>query len=1047
MTQDNRKSSADGDASGRSSTRIPVAGIGASAGGIRALQDFFDAMPAKPGLAAVVVVHLDPNHGSELPSVLAKHTGMRVIQVNKREPLATDTVYVIPPNRRLLISDNAIETAPFDEPRGQRAPIDLFFRSLAEQHGDGFAVVLSGGGSDGAIGVKAMREKGGLILVQDPSEAEHASMPRNAIAAGADFVLPVREIAAQLVELARTKAHVNVRALEEKASSDELVRRILGLLRAKTGQDFTRYKRATVLRRLARRMQVAQTDELEQYLTYLRNHAEEAQALFNDLLISVTSFFRDPDAYKALASEVMPALFEQNSGDGAIRVWVAGCATGEEAYSIAMLLLEEAGQRDVRPDIQVFATDLDEQALAVARDGRYPATIAADVSEERLRRFFVREGDQFRIRREVRDLVVFAVHSILRDPPFSRINLLTCRNLMIYLDRDLQQQVCSILHYALLPTGYLFLGTSETAESPMGLFAPLDRDARIYQALERTRDALPMLPRVLSAVRLPEPTLPRPVRPQTSVDASVHWRALEEIGPPSMLVDEGLGIVNLSETAGRFLLHPGGPIVSEASEVVRPELRLELTAALHRAFEQGQPSVTLPIPVRFNGSPTAVVLHVRPVMREGVPRTALVLFLEGGPVEAGQEPAQIGEASPIVSQLREELSATRTVLRTTREQYEAATEELRAANEELQSINEEYRSTAEELETSKEELQSINEELQTLNNELKIKLELVSRAHNDLQNLMSATDISTMFLDTSLRIQRFTPRISELFNVQAGDEGRPVTDFTHRLEYQDLVGDARRVLADLIPIERTVHTTNDRWFLIRLRPYRTLDDKIDGVVATFVDVTERRQAEAEWERRQKMLLGELSHRVKNTLAVVQAVARLTLQGVVSEGVLDAYERRLQALARSHELLVSGEWRGASLEALTRQQLAPYLAEARDRIALSGPPVILPPSIATPLGLTLHELATNAVKHGALKSPAGKVKVSWETRDLDGGVRVLELTWTERGGPKIAKPSTTGAGSDLIDHALPDAQIKREFSGKGLTCVLTIPLTGSLRAPV
>ncbi len=1021
--------------------RLSVAGIGASAGGIRALQEFFASLPPHLGVALVVVVHLDPNHTSELASILAKSTSMRVVQVDRRLQLEADTVYVIPPNRRLLISNDSIDTAAFDEPRGQRAPIDQFFRSLAEQHGDGFAILLSGGGSDGALGVRAVRERGGLILVQDPDEAEHGSMPRSAIASGADFVLPVRQLAKQFVELIRTKAHVNARSIEP--GSEDLVRQILGLLRLKTGQDFSRYKRPTVMRRLARRMQVTQTDNLERYLALVREHGEEAQALFNDLLISVTSFFRDPDAYKVLAAQVIPALFENRDNDSPVRVWIVGCATGEEAYSIAMLLLEEAARREVRPDLQIFATDLDGKALATAREGRYPAAIAADVSDERLRRFFVRDGDQYRIRRDVRDLIVFAVHSVLRDPPFSRMDLISCRNLMIYLDRDVQQQVCSTFQYALRPEGYLFLGSSETADNPPDLFTTLDREARIYQAVGRDPDRLPLLPRMLSPVRLPELTgSPKSGRAPGVIHAALHRQILEDIAPPAMLVDDHHAVVNLSETAGRFLLLPSGPMTSDAAEIVRPELRLELRGALHRAFEQNLASVSLPIPVQFNGTANAVVLLVRPISKDDATRTALVMFLEGGPIEAAPpDVAQRGEPSAVVGQLREELSTARRLQRTTRDQYDGATEELRAANEELQSINEEYRSTAEELETSKEELQSINEELQTLNHELKLKLDMVSRAHNDLQNLISATDVGTMFLDTSLRIQRFTPRVADLFNIVAGDEGRPVTDFTHRLDYQDMVADARRVLADLVPIERNVRTNAGRWFLARLRPYRTFEDKIDGVVITFVDVTERTEAEAAWEQRQRMLLDELSHRVKNTLAVVLAVTRQSLRGKVDDDVWNALELRLEALAKAHDLLVSNEWRGASLEALARHQLAAY----QDRLSLSGPAVILQPGIATPLGLMLHELATNAAKYGALSLPGGQVRLNWETRDLEGGVRVLELTWTERGGPPVKQPKSLGA-SLLMDHAIADARVTRDFKPEGLVCAVSVPLSAAVPNP-
>ncbi len=1019
--------------------RVPVAGIGASAGGVRALQAFFAALPTKIGIALVVVVHLDPEHASELASILATQTKMRVMQVVERTPLEVDTVYVIPPNRRLLITGSDIATAPFDEPRGQRAPIDLFFRSLAEQHGDGFAIILSGSGSDGAVGVRAVREKGGLILVQDPAEAEYASMPRSAISSGADFVLPVKQLAAQLVELIQAKDHVPQQELNDK--DEDVFRRILGQLRGKTGQDFSKYKRATVMRRLARRMQIAQTESLESYSNYLREHPEEVQALFNDLLISVTSFFRDPSAYKVLAEDVVPNLFTNQSDDHSVRVWVPGCATGEEAYSIAMLLLEEAGRREARPEIQVFASDLDAGALAAAREGRYPTAIAADVSEERLRRFFTREGEHYRIRREVRDLVVFASHSLLKDPPFSRLNLISCRNLLIYLDRDLQHQVISIFHYALLPGAYLFLGTSETAEAPPGLFTTVDRDARLYQATERARDRLPPLPRVLTAVRIPE--FPSTARPQRSaqIDAVLHRHALETSAPPSMLVDEGHLIANLSESAGRFLQHPGGPLTNDAADVVRPELRLELRAALHRAFESNERTVSLPIPVQFNGSARAVVLFVQPIHRAEGTSSAIVMFIEGGAAELNLpgDGNGSGDASATVIQLREELHATRTLLRTSREQYESATEELRAANEELQSINEEYRSTAEELETSKEELQSINEELQTLNNELKLKLDMVSRAHNDLQNLMSATDVGTLFLDRSLRIKRFTPHVTALFNIAAGDEGRPVTDFTHRLEYGEMVEDARSVLADLIPIEQTIRTNDDCWFLMRIRPYRTLEDKIEGVVVTFVDVTERRRADAAWVAQQNVLLGELSHRVKNTLAVVQAVARYSFRGTEAKAAMASFEARLQALSSAHDLLVHNEWKGANVASLARQQLAPYLEAGSERVRITGQSIVIPAAFATPLALVIHELATNAAKYGALKDPRGYVELNWELSNSETQPSSLEFTWNEHCVAPIAAPAAPGAGMTLINNSMSGANVHHEFRPEGLKVTMSIPL--------
>jgi two-component system, chemotaxis family, CheB/CheR fusion protein len=838
------------------STQVIVVGIGASAGGIQALQKFFDSLPQRTGAAFVVVVHLDPDAHSELSHILAARTTMEVVQVEGTQRLEPNCVYVIPPNRRLQISDNDISAVEFDEPRGHRTPIDLFFRSLAE-HGDGIAVILTGAGADGAVGVKAVKEAGGIILVQDPSEAEYSSMPRNAIATGvADFVLPVRTIATRLVELLLIKR--NLSPALEGSLDEEALRRVLAHLRVRTGHDFSRYKRSTVLRRIARRMQVTRTDELNEYYALLREKAEEAQALLADLLISVTTFFRDRHAFETLKTHVLPQLFDGREASESIRVWVSGCATGEEAYSIAILLLEEGSRRDIRPPIQVFGSDLDVQALGTARAGVYPAAIEADVNEERLRRFFTREGDQYRLRQEARDLVLFANHDLLKDPPFSRLDLVSCRNVLIYLDRELQEQVISTFHYAANPGGFLLLGSSESADNPPGLFRTIDRNTRIYQSTSRPGDTPRQLPRLLGPIRLREQgSFARVATPAAALsEAALHRRALETVAPPSMLVDQTHRVLHLSENAGRYLLPSGGPLSGDAVELVRPELRFELRSALHRAFEQRLVTLSLPILVRFNGQPHRVHLHVKPAhgrdeQTDGE-HHALVMFIEGEVVE--EAPVSTGQATDeTVARLSQELELTQARLRTVREGSEGANEELRAANEELQSINEEYRSTSEELETSKEELQSINEELQTLNTELKLKLETVSRANSDLQNLMTATEFGTLFLDSMLRIKRFTDRVTELFSITPADEGRPITDLAHQLEYNDLVKDMRAVISDLAPIRRELRSRAGRWYEMRMRPYRTLDDKIDGVVLTFMDVTDRRQVEEALRVREQQL--------------------------------------------------------------------------------------------------------------------------------------------------------------------------------------------------
>ena len=1143
-----------------------IVAIGASAGGVQALQSLFAALPDRTGAAFVVVVHLDPQHRSEMPQIIAARTKMPVVQVGSRERLEADHVYVIPPDRRLQMVDHQISALEFDEPRGQRAPIDLFFRSMAERLGDGFAVILSGAGSDGAIGVRAIKEAGGIILVQEPGEAEYASMPRSAIATGvADFVVPVRDLAKRLVDLIQIKE--SVAAPTVRNFDEELLRRIIAHLRVRTGHDFSKYKRSTVLRRIARRMQVTRADDLKEYYEVMRDNADEAKALLGDLLISVTTFFRDGEAFETIAKKVIPDLFNDKQADETIRVWVSGCATGEEAYSFAMLLLEEAARHPIRPPIQVFGSDLDSRALALAREGRFPVAIEADVSEERLRRFFAREGDHYRVRQEVRDIVLFAVHDLLKDPPFSHVDLISCRNVLIYLDRELQEQLSSTFHYALNPTGYLFLGASESAENPDGLFRSIDRTARIYQSTAVAGDKPRLLPRLLGPVRGGREQifqLGRAVSPTVALgEATMHRRALEQVAPPSMLVDEAHRVLHLSESAGRYLMPSGGPLSSDAVDLVRPELRFELRSALNRAFEQQAATLSLPILVRFNGGPHRVHLSVNPASHggSGEPRHVVVMFIEGEAVDAGSLSPGQQTSDEAVRRLTQELELTQTRLRTVREESEAANEELRAANEELQSINEEYRSTSEELETSKEELQSINEELQTVNSELKLKLEGISRANSDLQNLIAATDIGTLFLDPGLRIKRFTDRVTELFSITTTDEGRPITDFAHQLEYQDLVKDAGAVLANLAPVRREVRSRAGRWYEMRMRPYRTVDDKIDGVVITFVDSTERRHVDEalrlgeetvrqdqrlmelsrdpifiwdfdggivfwnrgseeiygyssqeaigqrkdlllatqvpgssfaelraklladgsysgevrhrtkdgrelvietrivlqamggkrlalestrdvterkHWEKRQQLLLGELAHRVRNTLAVVQAIAHQSLRtSKSSQDFVERFDGRLAALAGAHSLLVNSDWHGADLATLTQSQMEPYTSDNPDRVQIGGEAVTLSADLATPFGLILHELATNAAKHGALSRPRGRVAIEWTVSRNDPSI--LTVVWREQGGPPVQQPTTSGFGSALIENGIPGASVKREFKPAGLICTIELPL--------
>ncbi|MGE0702159.1 MAG: CheR family methyltransferase, partial [Hyphomicrobiaceae bacterium] len=737
---------------------------------------------------------------------------------------------------------------PISEPRSRRAPIDLFFRSIAQSRGDGIAVLLSGSGSDGALGVKAMKEAGGVILVQEPSDAEYANMPRSAIATGAvDFVGTVPQLAARIAEIVRNKSAIQKL---KKQDTEAEVRRILAFLRARTGHDFASYKRNTVMRRIARRMQITRQVTFEAYREFVRINPEEAQELFSDLLISVTSFFRDPAVFEVVSTSAIGPIFDRLGADEPLRAWVVGCATGEEAYSLAILCLEEAQRREIKPQIQIFASDLDEGALSTAREGRYPKSIEADVSEERLRRFFVEDGTHYRIRKEVRDLVLFSLHSALKDPPFIRQDLISCRNLMIYLERDLQRRLCDVFHYALKPGGYLLLGTAEAADETT-LFTCINREGRLYEAKPRGRRAIPSLPPGLS--QHPVELASQHARINAAAPAGLalaHAAALEEKAPPSAMTDASQKLLHLSPTAGRFIQPSEGAFSAELPQIVRPELRVDLKLALQRAFEHGEPTLTLPSPVAFDGTRRRIAMHVTPIVADKSEARALVLFLDGGPAQPPERLHDIDAAGSgtEIKRLNEALALTLERLSESRKEYESATQELRAANEELQSINEEYRSASEELETSKEELHSMNEELQTVNGELKSKLESISSAHNDLQNLMAATEIGTLFLDPELRIKLFTPAVASYFNITEADIGRAITDFTHRLVYDRVEADAGKVLRDLVSIETEVETKDGRWLMLRLRPYRTTENRIDGIVVTLLDVSARREAESELRR-------------------------------------------------------------------------------------------------------------------------------------------------------------------------------------------------------
>ncbi len=852
-----------------------VVGIGASAGGLKALKELFSALPADTGLAFVVVVHLSPEHPSHLADLLQPLAKMPVVQVTQATPMEANRVYVIPPGQNLSTVDTHLRLSDLEPSRRERAPIDRFLETLTRTHGArSLAVVLSGTGTDGTLGVKLVKEAGGLTLVQDPNEADFDGMPQSAIATElVDLVLPVKAMPEYILRFARTRPKVEaLQASELPDAENQALQQIFAQLRARTGQDFAKYKRSTVLRRLQRRMQLHQKETLQDYLAFLRESAGEVRQLADDFLITVTQFFRDQKDFEYLEHKVIPKLFEGKGAGDRIRVWSVGCATGEEAYSIAMLLREQsAALWQEAPELQVFASDLHDQSLRRAREGVYPESISADMSPERLQRFFTREDNSYRVRKDLRDMVVFAAHNLLRDPPFSHVDLIVCRNLLIYLEREAQHDVLELFHYALNPDGALMLGPSELAERP-GLF----RAESKRHALYRRRNVPP-----------PEPRLPVFLRPSSMqgahpaafgprVDSSIsygalHERIVERYSLPSMLVNQENHVVHVSETAGRYLQVSGGDLSANAFRLTREELRLELRSALQAAAGGGKGVRTKPVAIRLDGQDKLVVMHVRPSKIDDLDGFYLVMFDE---MEATALAPPCAPAAAAGDAQKQELEDARAQLRAIVEQYESNQEEMKASYEELQSVNEELRSAMEELETSKEELQSMNEELQTVNQENRHKVEELAQLTSDLNNLISATEIATLFLDRNLRILRVTPRVADLFNVRSSDRGRPLTDFTNRVGYAKLPADAQRVLDKLIPVEREVQSQDGAWYLMRILPYRA-GDQIQGIVVTFVEITERKKAEL------ALRESEESFRALVT-ASAQIVWRTNAQGEVVE---------------------------------------------------------------------------------------------------------------------------------------------------------------------
>lgn len=1163
MSGDNHKAESKPDENAPTAAPV-VVGIGASAGGLETFKGFFQNLPADCGMAFVLVQHLDPGYGSMLVELLQRETSMAVTEAETGALVQPNHVFVTPPNASLTIGNGRLDLEIPAPPRIKRRPIDTFLASLAEDQGENaVAIVLSGTGSDGTLGVRKIKAHGGYVLAQAEFD-KHAQegMPRSAATAG--LVDEILQVEAMPANLASYRKNLNATAAHKdrdgtRTDAREHLDTICILLQEYIGHDFSQYKDKTLTRRIQRRMQVLQIESMVAYTERLRAEPDEREHLFHELLIGVTQFFRDPGAWVALGQHVIPQLFEDKVASDTIRVWVPGCGTGEEAYTLAILLQEGRECRDVRPHIQLFGTDIDAGAVDLAQTARYKALPGVD--DEDVQRWFIKDSGAYFPARTLREMCVFSPHDVVKDPPFPRLDLICCRNLLIYMKPELQDCVLRKFHYGLKNDGWLFLGGSEGVSRNTKLFGAFDKKHRLYQRRDAPDQAphdfsLPSAP-FAGETRAASHAMPR--ADDNRIDRNAR-RMMQKYSPAWVVIDRDHEILRFSGgEMGRYLEPSAGAASFNLTGIVNRVLRPAVRAAVQKAFSSGSAVIDEKLTLRVDGRPRAITLITEPL--ETGDALCVVAFADTGPAETGNNAEQ--DTRPGVTELEQALHATRGQLHATINELEPTNEEMKSAYEELQSSNE-------ELETLKEEMLSVNEELRTVNAELMTRNNQLSRANSELKNLFDSTEIATLFLDNGLRVKRFTPPTRDLFHLRESDLGRPVTDIATRLDYAGLERDVKQVLRNLGKVQREVRIeADDATYIMRIRPYCTVGNVIEGVVITFTNISDRTRAEAEqarlaaivassddaivgkdldgiiqsWnpaaeklfgysaaeaigqsieivippdrpdeepsilrkirrgeriehyeaprlrkdgrsldvsltispiknrkgiivgaskiardiserleaERHRDMLLDEINHRAKNTLANVQSIAEQTLDSSPSPGTFkDAFVSRLRALSLTHDLLTQGNWRGADLEELVTRTLLPYQREDRSPWRAEGEKVQLNAKAVLAFGMILHELATNAAKYGALSTNAGNVEVTWQTQP-DGDANAddrLCISWVETGGPAVEAPARRGFGSRLIEDGLKhelEADVTLAYKPAGVRCTIDVALDIVTRA--
>jgi two-component system CheB/CheR fusion protein len=842
------------------SFQFPIVGIGASAGGLEALEQFLGNMTINSGMAFIVIQHLDPTQKGMLPELLQRITKMKVIQAKHRLPVLQNCLYVIPPNKTMSISRGVLQLFAPAETRWLRLPIDFFLNSLAtDKKGFSVAVILSGMGSDGSIGIQTIKEKNGLVLVQDPLTAKFDSMPRNAIDTSfVDIIAPATELPSKLIEAFKSN-RILVPDMEPDIKDKSSLDKIISFLQFQTGNDFSLYKKNTLYRRIERRMGVHKIEKITSYVSFLHDNPKEADILFKELLIGVTNFFRDPAVWDKLKETVLPDFLSNLNDSNILRAWIPGCSTGEEAYSFAITFKEVLEKVSPHSDIslQIFATDLDNEAIETARKGIFPSNISSNVSQERLKRFFVKTNNTYRINSEIRDMVVFAKHNITLHAPFTKIDFISCRNLLIYMDSDLQKKILGLFFYSLNPAGVLVLGSAETLGSQSHFFITLDTKLKIYKRSITVQ--IPELfdfPSSFSRNTPANTEKQNPPKPSQNIEILAEKLLLQNFSPPGVLVNDKGDIIYISGRTGKYLEPAVGKANLNIFAMLRDGLRNEFPSAFRKAVLNKETAILRNLQVGTNGGTQTINVDIKWIDKpKPIHGMIMIVFIDVPEIRDNHH-HNIGSKEKQKHfkqvELEEDLINVRAEMQSTFEEMQTSQEELKSTNEELQSTNEELQSTNEELTTSKEEMQSLNEELQTVNSELQSKVDDFLRVNNDMKNLLNSTDIATLFLDKDLNIRRFTNQATKIFKLIKSDIGRPFTDLVSDLIYPELENDSLEVLRSLIFIQKQIPTKDERWFSIRIMPYRTVDDRIDGLVITFMDNSDIKQIEGVLEETEQM---------------------------------------------------------------------------------------------------------------------------------------------------------------------------------------------------